>query len=63
VPTATFFNLVLKAMYQASESDIAIKLIDQMIQTGEETSIDEESSDLIIGLLFIMDQTDPALNC
>lgn len=61
LPNTASFNLVLKAMYQARESDAAVKLIERMIQTGEEASPDEESYDLVIGLLFLVDQIDPAL--
>lgn len=61
VPNTASFNLVLKAMYQARESDAAVKLIDRMIQSGQEASPDEESYDLVIGLLFLVDQIDPAL--
>ena len=32
-----------------------------MIQSGQEASPDEESYDLVIGLLFLVDQIDPAL--
>ena len=61
VPNTASFNLVLKAMYQAQESDAAIKLIDRMIQSGQGASPDKESCDLVIGLLFLVDQIDPAL--
>eukprot|EP01018_Ginkgo_biloba_P030852 Gb_21554 [translate_table: standard] len=60
-PNTASFNLVLKAMYQARESEAAVKLMDRMIETGQDASPDEESYDLVIGLLFLVNQIDSAL--
>ncbi|MCD7469592.1 hypothetical protein HAX54_008732 [Datura stramonium] len=61
-------NLILKAMFQSGEPlswvDKAVKLLERMIQTGKEYKEalpDEESYDLVIGLLFKADLIDDAL--
>ncbi|KAM3359148.1 pentatricopeptide repeat-containing protein, mitochondrial [Capsicum galapagoense] len=61
-------NLILKAMFQSEEPvawvDKAVKLLERMILTGKEykeASPDEESYDLVIGLLFKADLIDDAL--
>ncbi|PHU02392.1 Pentatricopeptide repeat-containing protein, mitochondrial [Capsicum chinense] len=61
-------NLILKAMFQSGEPvawvDKAVKLLERMILTGKEykeASPDEESYDLVIGLLFKADLIDDAL--
>ncbi|KAG7029573.1 Pentatricopeptide repeat-containing protein, mitochondrial [Cucurbita argyrosperma subsp. argyrosperma] len=60
-PNTASFNLVLKAMYQAKETQAAEKLIERMLQTGEESMPDDESYDLVIGMLLSTDQIDAAL--
>ncbi|KAJ8548009.1 hypothetical protein K7X08_021245 [Anisodus acutangulus] len=61
-------NLILKSMFQSGEPlswvDKAVKLLERMIQTGKEYKEalpDEESYDLVIGLLFKADLIDDAL--
>lgn len=49
-PNTASYNLVLKAMHQADESEAAEKLIERMIQTG--ITPDDESYNLVIGLLI-----------
>lgn len=58
-PNTASYNLVLKAMFQARESEAAEKLVDRMLQTG--TLPDDESYNLVIGLLILMNQIDSAL--
>ncbi|XP_072977545.1 pentatricopeptide repeat-containing protein At1g26460, mitochondrial [Typha angustifolia] len=58
-PNTASYNLVLKAMFQARESDAAEKLVDRMLQTG--TLPDDESYNLVIGLLILVNQVDSAL--
>ncbi|WOK99341.1 pentatricopeptide repeat-containing protein [Canna indica] len=57
-PNTASYNLVLKAMFQARESEAAEKLIERMLQTG--TMPDDESYNLVIGLLILMNQMDSA---
>ncbi|XP_017436128.1 pentatricopeptide repeat-containing protein At1g26460, mitochondrial isoform X2 [Vigna angularis] len=59
-PNTASFNLVLKAMCQANETAAAEILLQRMLQTGNETLPDDESYDLVIGLLFSTDQIDAA---
>ncbi|KAJ0095823.1 hypothetical protein Patl1_16671 [Pistacia atlantica] len=61
LPNTASFNLVLKAMYQARETEAAQKLLQRMLQTGKESLPDDESYDLVIGMLFLTDQIDTAL--
>ncbi|KAK6921915.1 Pentatricopeptide repeat [Dillenia turbinata] len=61
IPNTASFNLVLKGMYQTRETDAAVKLIERMLQTGKESPPDDESYDLVIGMLFLADQIDTAL--
>ncbi|XP_057962038.1 pentatricopeptide repeat-containing protein At1g26460, mitochondrial [Malania oleifera] len=61
VPNTASFNLVLKAMYQAREAQAAEKLLERMLQTGKESLPDDESYDLVVGMLFLTDQIDAAL--
>lgn len=63
-------NLILKAMFQSgaplSWADKAVKLLERMIETGKEYKEalpDEESYDLVIGLLFKANLIDDALKC
>ncbi|KAG0485476.1 hypothetical protein HPP92_009331 [Vanilla planifolia] len=58
-PNAASYNLVLKAMYQASEYEAAMKLLDRMLQTG--CLPDDESYNLVIGLLLQKNQIESAL--
>ncbi|KAF7809045.1 pentatricopeptide repeat-containing protein [Senna tora] len=61
IPNTASFNLVLKAMYQARESVAAQKLLERMLQTGNEARPDDESYNLVIGMLFLTSQIDAAL--
>ncbi|PSS28829.1 Pentatricopeptide repeat-containing protein [Actinidia chinensis var. chinensis] len=60
-PNTASFNLVLKAMHQARETEAAEKLLQRMLQTGKESLPDDESYDLVIGMLFLTGQIDSAL--
>ncbi|KAK9107296.1 hypothetical protein Syun_023307 [Stephania yunnanensis] len=60
-PNTASFNLVLKAMYQERETVAAEKLLERMLQTGEESLPDDKSYDLVIGMLFAVNQIDAAL--
>ncbi|KAJ7953905.1 Pentatricopeptide repeat-containing protein [Quillaja saponaria] len=60
-PNTASFNLVLKAMYHARETEAAGKLLERMLQTGKESLPDDESYDLVIGMLFLTDQIEAAL--
>ncbi|KAL7260752.1 hypothetical protein ACSBR1_006418 [Camellia fascicularis] len=60
-PNTASFNLVLKAMYQARETEGAEKLLERMLQTDKESLPDDESYDLVIGMLLLTDQIDAAL--
>ncbi|XP_058777398.1 pentatricopeptide repeat-containing protein At1g26460, mitochondrial-like [Vicia villosa] len=59
-PNTASFNLVLKAMHQAGETLAAEKLLERMLQSGNEALPDDESYDLVIGMLFSTDQIDAA---
>ncbi|KAL3823976.1 hypothetical protein ACJIZ3_020005 [Penstemon smallii] len=64
IPNTASFNLVLKAMQKAGETEAAEKLIERMLQTGreyKESLPDDESYDLVIGMLFSKNQIDSAL--
>lgn len=61
VPNTVAFNLVLKAMYQAKETDAAEKLLERMLQGGTESLPDDESYDLVIGMMFQTQRIDAAL--
>lgn len=60
-PNTASFNLVLKAMHQARETEAAEKLLERMLQTDKESLPDDESYDLVIGMLLLTDQIDAAL--
>ncbi|GKU99688.1 hypothetical protein SLEP1_g12495 [Rubroshorea leprosula] len=60
-PNTASYNLVLKAMFQARETQAAKALLERMLQTGKESLPDDESYDLVIGMLFSTDQIDDAL--
>lgn len=61
VPNTASFNLVLKAMWNDKETVAAEKLLERMLQTGNESLPDAESYELVIGLLFSDGQIDAAL--
>ncbi|KAG8383040.1 hypothetical protein BUALT_Bualt05G0143100 [Buddleja alternifolia] len=64
LPNTASFNLVLKAMQKSRETLAAEKLIERMLQTGKEykdSLPDDESYDLIIGMLLSSNQIDSAL--
>ncbi|KAK4261007.1 hypothetical protein QN277_004062 [Acacia crassicarpa] len=60
-PNTASFNLVLKAMYHAKETEAAQKLLERMLLTGNESRPDNESYDLVIGMLFLTGEIDAAL--
>ncbi|KAH6823094.1 Tetratricopeptide repeat superfamily protein [Perilla frutescens var. hirtella] len=63
-PNTASFNLVLKAMQRADESLAAEKLIERMLQRGQEykdSLPDDESYDLIISVLLSANLIDRAL--
>ncbi|XP_047321618.1 pentatricopeptide repeat-containing protein At1g26460, mitochondrial [Impatiens glandulifera] len=59
-PNTASFNLVLKTMHQAKETAAAEKLLERMLQTTKESMPDDESFDLVIGMLLSTDQFDSA---
>ncbi|KAL4347475.1 hypothetical protein GQ457_17G015560 [Hibiscus cannabinus] len=61
VPNTASFNLVLKAIRQAKETVASEKLLERMLQGGKESLPNDESYDLVIGLLFEMQQIEAAL--
>ncbi|KAL0447002.1 UNVERIFIED_CONTAM: Pentatricopeptide repeat-containing protein, mitochondrial [Sesamum latifolium] len=64
LPNTASYNLVLKAMQKAGETLAAEKLIERMLQTGKEhkeSLPDDESYDLVIGMLLSRNQIDSAL--
>ncbi|KAF5449533.1 hypothetical protein F2P56_029966 [Juglans regia] len=61
LPNTASFNLVLKAMYKAKETVAATKLLERMLQTGKESMPDDESYDLVVGMLFLTDKIDASL--
>ncbi|XP_010527740.1 PREDICTED: pentatricopeptide repeat-containing protein At1g26460, mitochondrial-like [Tarenaya hassleriana] len=60
-PNTASFNLVLKAMHLARETEAAQKLLERMLLTGKESLPDDESYDLVVSMLFSTDQIDAAL--
>ncbi|KAD2804160.1 hypothetical protein R6Q59_030335 [Mikania micrantha] len=63
-PNTASFNLVLKSMYQAKESEAAMKLIDRMIEIGKDSKValpDDESFHFVVQLLLTQNQIDDAL--
>ncbi|KAB2041437.1 hypothetical protein ERO13_D02G129300v2 [Gossypium hirsutum] len=62
VPNTAAFNFVLKAMKQAKETEAAEKLLERMLQGGTESLPDDETYDLVIGMLFEAQQFEAALN-
>ncbi|PIN21950.1 hypothetical protein CDL12_05363 [Handroanthus impetiginosus] len=64
LPNTASYNLVLKAMQKAGETVAAEKLIERMLQTGKEykeSLPDDESYDLVIGMLLSRNKIDSAL--
>ncbi|EOY01722.1 Tetratricopeptide repeat-like superfamily protein isoform 2 [Theobroma cacao] len=61
VPNTASFNFILKAMNQAKETEAAKKLLERMLQGGAESLPDDDSYDLVIGMLFEAEQIDAAL--
>ncbi|KAK4399845.1 Pentatricopeptide repeat-containing protein, mitochondrial [Sesamum angolense] len=64
LPNTASYNLVLKAMQKAGETLAAERLIERMLQTGKEykeSLPDDESYDLVIGMLLSTNQIDSAL--
>ncbi|KAK7407421.1 hypothetical protein VNO78_09331 [Psophocarpus tetragonolobus] len=59
-PNTASFNLVLKAMCQANETLAADQLLQRMLQAGNDALPDDESYDLVMGMLFSNDQIDTA---
>ncbi|MBA0862794.1 hypothetical protein Goshw_012998 [Gossypium schwendimanii] len=57
VPNLASFNLILKAMRQAKETEAAEKLLDG----GKESLPNDESYDLVMGMLFEMRRVEAAL--
>lgn len=62
LPNTASYNLVLKAMFRDQETVAARRLLERMLGTGEESLPDDESYDLIIGMLFSNREIDAALN-
>ncbi|CAL9216260.1 unnamed protein product [Arabidopsis halleri] len=60
-PNTASYNLVLKAMYQARETDAAMKLLERMLLLGKESLPDDESYDLVIGMHFGVGKNDEAM--
>ncbi|KAJ8774534.1 hypothetical protein K2173_016980 [Erythroxylum novogranatense] len=61
-PNTASFNLVLKAMFEAKETEAAEKLLQRMEETGKESQPNDESYELVTCLLFSTDKLDAALN-
>ncbi|GMH01789.1 hypothetical protein Nepgr_003628 [Nepenthes gracilis] len=60
-PNTASFNLILKAMHHARETEAAEKLLERMLQTGKESLPDDESFDLVTGMSLQQDLIDTAL--
>uniref|UniRef100_A0A1J3H2B8 Pentatricopeptide repeat-containing protein, mitochondrial n=1 Tax=Noccaea caerulescens TaxID=107243 RepID=A0A1J3H2B8_NOCCA len=61
-PNTASYNLVLKAMHQAKETEAAQKLLERMLLSGKEESLpDDASYDMVIGLLFLTGKNDEAM--
>ncbi|KAK8627733.1 hypothetical protein V6N13_135335 [Hibiscus sabdariffa] len=61
VPNTTAFNFVLKAMKQSKETEAAEKLLTRMLQGGKESLPNDETYDLVIGMLFESQKFEAAL--
>lgn len=60
-PNTASFNLVLKAMYNGGEYVAAQKLLERMLQTGNDSLPNEDSYGLVIRMLFLENKIDDAL--
>ncbi|CAM8922253.1 unnamed protein product [Rhodiola kirilowii] len=60
-PNTPSYNLVLKAMHRAQEDEAAQKLLERMLQTGKESAPDDESYDLVAGMLLKKDNIEEAV--
>ncbi|XP_013585707.1 PREDICTED: pentatricopeptide repeat-containing protein At1g26460, mitochondrial [Brassica oleracea var. oleracea] len=61
-PNTASYNLVLKAMHQAKETEVAEKLLNRMLISGkDESRPDDESYDLVIGMLYSNGENDKAM--
>ncbi|KAJ4916606.1 Pentatricopeptide repeat-containing protein [Raphanus sativus] len=61
-PNTASYNLVLKAMHQAKETEVAEKLLNRMLMSGkDESRPDDESYDLVIGMMFSNGENDKAM--
>lgn len=60
-PNTASYNLVLKAMYQARETEAAMKLLERMLLLGKDSLPDDESYDLVIGMHFGVGKNDEAM--
>ncbi|CAH8390145.1 unnamed protein product [Eruca vesicaria subsp. sativa] len=61
-PNTASYNLVLKAMHQAKETEVAEKLLSRMLMSGkDESRPDDESYDLVIGMMFSNGENDKAM--
>ncbi|ESQ34278.1 hypothetical protein EUTSA_v10007071mg [Eutrema salsugineum] len=61
-PNTASYNIVLKAMHQARETEAAQKLLNRMLMSGKEESVpDDESYDVVIELLFLTGNNDEAM--
>ncbi|CAG7864695.1 hypothetical protein BRARA_I03116 [Brassica rapa] len=61
-PNTASYNLVLKAMHQAKETEVAEKLLNRMLISGkDESRPDDESYDLVIGMMFSNGENDKAM--
>ncbi|KAA3460821.1 Tetratricopeptide repeat (TPR)-like superfamily protein isoform 1 [Gossypium australe] len=63
VPNLASFNLILKAMRQAKETEAAEKLLERLVgcSSGKESLPNDESYDLVMGMLFEMRRVEAAL--
>ncbi|KAL1198381.1 Pentatricopeptide repeat-containing protein [Cardamine amara subsp. amara] len=60
-PNTASYNLVLKAMHQARETEAAQKLLERMLLTGKEALPDDESYDLVLEMHFGTGKHDEAM--
>ncbi|CAH8390915.1 unnamed protein product [Eruca vesicaria subsp. sativa] len=61
-PNTASYNIVLKGMHRAKESEAAEKLLNRMLLSKKDESLpDDESYDLVIGLLFSNGENDRAM--
>ncbi|KAF5745749.1 Tetratricopeptide repeat (TPR)-like superfamily protein isoform 1 [Tripterygium wilfordii] len=60
-PNTASFNFVLKAMCRDRETEAAEKLLERMLEAGNESLPDFESYNLVVEMFFETDQIDAAL--